>query len=155
MSYLTNVNRLRNIDVSYSDKMFVADFNNDGVLDIAMINEKENNIGVFLGNQNGTYQSAQIFPVGKSPGKITGGDFNGDGNMDLAITNRESNNVTILLGDGQGGFIEPAGSPLNTPDPYDIVLTDFDGNGTLDLIVTNQSIGSYRFFKEMARGSSH
>ena len=83
---------------------------------------------------------------------MTGGDFNGDGNMDLAITNRESNNVTILLGDGQGGFIEAPGSPLNTPDPYDLVLTDFDGNGTLDLIVTNQSIGSISFFKEMAQG---
>ena len=57
------------IDVTYSDKMIYGDFNNDGVFDIAMINEKENNIGVFLGNQNGTFQSAQIFPVGNHQGK--------------------------------------------------------------------------------------
>ncbi|WP_242268897.1 VCBS repeat-containing protein [Bacillus cereus group sp. BfR-BA-01352] len=75
----------------------VADFNNDGLLDLAVGNLGTNNISVLLGNGDGTFQAAVNFEVGQSPEVIIAADFNNDGAIDIAVPNYESNNVSVLL----------------------------------------------------------
>src|SRR5262245_7353478 len=61
-----------------------ADFNRDGVADLATANEA-GNISVLLGNLGGTFQAAQnTASLGYSALSLATGDFNRDGKLDLA-----------------------------------------------------------------------
>ena len=96
-----------------------ADFNGDGIVDLAVYNSNPNSISVFLGKGDGTFTALdQIFGVGTQPCisqfeasncALTVGDFNHDGNADLAATSDFDNLVTILLGHGDGTFTPASG----------------------------------------------
>ncbi len=78
----------------------VGDFNGDGRLDFATLNNTGNNITVMLGNGSGGFTQAagSPFAAGSGPWSLAVGDFNGDGRLDLAAANADSDNVTVLLG---------------------------------------------------------
>ncbi len=119
-----------------------ADFNGDGIMDLAVANQGSNNVSVFLGNGSGGFAPAPGSPFssgGSSPFFITSADFNGDGIMDLAVANRGSNNVSVFLGNGSGGFAPAPGSPFSSGGvrPMSITAADFNGDGTMDLAVVN------------------
>src|SRR5262249_49402198 len=81
------------------EAVVAADFNGDGVLDLAVANGSSNSVSIFLGNGDGTFQPNQEFPTGNFPyGFIIGvGDFNGDGTPDLATANDSSNDISVLI----------------------------------------------------------
>ncbi len=113
-----------------------ADFNNDGRLDLAVVNQSSKTVSILLGNGDGTFQPQQTFSTGALPSAIAVGDFDGNGKLDLAITNQGDNTVTILLGNGDGTFqpqkIFPTGAG-----PRSVIARDFDRDGKLDLAVAN------------------
>ena len=63
----------------------VGDFNQDGILDIALTNNLTNKLLVLLGNGNGTFQVATTSDVGALPNSILATDLNGDGKTDLTV----------------------------------------------------------------------
>jgi hypothetical protein len=75
----------------------ISDFNGDGILDLAVVNERSNSISVLLGSGDGTFLGAVNFRVGTQPLSVAVGDFNGDGLQDLAVANDASNNVSVLI----------------------------------------------------------
>jgi hypothetical protein len=91
------------------DGLAVGDFNGDGVPDLAVTRYLPNSVSVFLGNGNGSFQSATSYPVGAGIGAVAVGDFNGDGFSDLALTNNASQNgvVTALLNAADWNATEP------------------------------------------------
>ncbi len=96
----------------------VADFNNDGKPDLAVINMGEfstfqSSLSVLLGNGNGSFQPAvttNVLNSGLGRGvasSVAVGDFNGDRLLDVALnTSGSSANpaVEVLLGKGDGSF---------------------------------------------------
>ena len=66
----------------------VADFNGDGIPDLAALNNTADLVTMFQGNGDGTFtaSSAAPSPTGVYPLAMAVGDFNGDGIPDLAIT---------------------------------------------------------------------
>ena len=90
----------------------VADFNGDGILDLAVTNSAGNTVGVLLGKGNGTFQTQVTYPVGSNPIQIAVADFLGDGVPDVAVANVLDNTVSVLL----GGTVT-AGQLLNVPVP--------------------------------------
>ncbi len=76
----------------------VQDMNEDSIIDLVVVNEAGNSISIYLGNGNGTFQSAQTFSSGGTKAtSLAIEDFNEDGIYDLAVTNQDSNSITILL----------------------------------------------------------
>ena len=76
----------------------IGDFNRDGILDLALMNINTNELDVFTGKGDGTFQSTPIVsPVGiNNTANVLVGDFNQDGILDLA----EEIYGTILLATG-------------------------------------------------------
>ncbi|MGA7397296.1 MAG: VCBS repeat-containing protein, partial [Solirubrobacterales bacterium] len=64
-----------------------ADFNNDGIRDLATANGNSSNLSVLLGTGTGSFDPASNFAAGNSPTSVTSADFNGDGVRDLASAN--------------------------------------------------------------------
>lgn len=122
--------------------MAVGDFDNDGRLDLAVVNGASNNLTVLLGDGTGQFLEATGSPinVGTNPIAVTSGDLNRDGRPDLAVANYGSNSVTVLIGDGSGGF---AGTSIAVgSNPLALVAGDFSGDGMLDLAVANSTSNS-------------
>jgi len=76
-----------------------ADFNEDGLPDLAVINPVTGTVAVLLGNGTGGFASApgSPFTAGTQPVALAAGDFNVDGKPDFAIANYGSNNVSVFL----------------------------------------------------------
>jgi hypothetical protein len=109
----------------------VADFNNDGKLDIATGIETAGSsiqgmIQVSLGNGDGTFQAAMSVPnVNSVTTPILLGDFDGDGILDLATGG------FVYSGRGDGTFPNNQGSSSALP----LVLAgDFNGDGKTDIL---------------------
>ena len=80
----------------------VADFNDDGVLDLAVPNWTYNTgdvVSLLAGNGNGTFQATQDVTVLGGDGVlgVVAADFNGDGKPDLALSNYAGNTVSVLI----------------------------------------------------------
>lgn len=121
-----------------------ADFNGDGNLDLATANRDTNDVTVFRGNGNGTFQtpgvSFSVLPGGSSPSSLVSADLNGDGFIDIAVANNATSNVTVFLNNGLGSFTEAAGSPFSLGTdafPFDITAADFNCDGVIDLATPN------------------
>ena len=76
-----------------------GDFNGDGKTDLVATFEYDSGqVGVFLGNGDGTFAPATTYSTGgSSPCFVTVTDLNGDGKSDLVVTNRDSGTIGVLL----------------------------------------------------------
>lgn len=126
-----------------------ADFTGNGKLDVVVSNGGSNNISIFVGKGDGTFQAAVNYPAGTNPDSVTVGDFNGDSKLDLAVANSGSNNISILLGHGDGTFQAAVNYAVGAA-PAALAVGDFDGDGKLDLAVANS--GSQNVSVLLGRG---
>jgi len=106
-----------------------ADLNNDGKLDLAMIDNPLETVDVFLGNGDGTFTLKGSMPFPGQGYGIVAGDFNGDGNLDLIVS--LGGLIEVFLGKGDGSFQSPAS--YSAPSGAGAVVGDFNGDGKLDL----------------------
>lgn len=131
-----------------------ADFNNDGNVDIAVVLAFTNQIAVYLGNGDGTFQQPLISTVNLPSDWqfMTGGsaaaDFNADGNIDLvawtsnvstAGYSTSSTALYVLKGNGSGGFtdsIQVLSGPPFQPSYFQAFVGDYDSDGKADIAAT-------------------
>jgi YVTN family beta-propeller protein len=148
----------------------VADFNNDGKPDLAVINQNQANpcyiyggvgtISDLLGNGDGTFtsKSTLCFPelgANDTAGpQLVAGDFTGNGNLDLVAALNDGGDQFYLgafLGNGDGTFTSPATfggfNSLGT-----VITGDFNGDGKLDLAFTADLNGSQNIFVALGNG---
>ena len=122
-------------------KLTAADFNADGLVDLAATSYEGDIVTVLLGQGNGTFVPALGSPIGVGDGPygVAAGDFNRDGAVDLAVANNVGMSVSVLLRSG-AGFVHDPSSPIPTGQTgaNGIAAADFDGDGRTDLAVSNQ-----------------
>src|SRR5215471_10582327 len=127
----------------------VADFNGDGIPDIATANFNTDSVSVLLGNGDGSFQPA-INSGTNGVGRCTDtgtncniglvvGDLNGDGIPDLVVLDSTAY-ATVLLGNGDGTF--QVGTRYFVGEgPIAIAIADFNGDGALDIAVSSGGNG--------------
>lgn len=118
----------------YAKTSCIADFNNDGNADIATHDFGPGQFLIYLGNGNGTFQTALIRSSGlfNVNNAICSADFNADGNDDLAISTG-FNLVKVLLGNGDGTFGNYLTSNTATTVSGQLLSADINADGKMDL----------------------
>jgi hypothetical protein len=118
--------------------LIVADFDADGVSDIATVGKLSDSVRLLRGSGDGTFVTGAIYPVGDFPLALVAADFNGDGKLDIANSDNRDDSVHVLLGAGDGTFTV-SGPIAVDPDPGAIVAADFSGDGKIDLAVASSN----------------
>jgi hypothetical protein len=114
----------------------IADFNGDGILDMAVGNACGNSVSILFGNGDGTFTAGPTLSVGLQPTGIAVADFNHDGNADLAVEDFGDATVYVFLGDGTGGFTLSQVIPALGCCPLWITTADLFDHGKLDLALS-------------------
>jgi hypothetical protein len=130
-------------DIAARSRSLVAgDLNQDGIPDLvatmySTATFPRNQVLVFLGKGDGTFQSRVAFDAGPlSPSHMVIADFDGDGRQDLAIGQESVNAVTILLGNGDGTLQAPVLFTTGNR-PNALATADFNLDGKPDLATAN------------------
>ncbi|CAF1424753.1 unnamed protein product, partial [Rotaria sordida] len=134
----------------------VADFNDDGRLDIVVINIGTNNIGFLYGYGNGSFATILIYQTGDNyfPTAVRIGDFNNDNRIDIAVVNTNANNIGILLGYGNGNFTKQViYSTRHGTRPYWVAFGDFNNDYEIDMVTANHHDNSISIFLGQGNGS--
>jgi len=125
----------------------VGNFNvlDDKIPDLAVVNEVDGTVSIYLGNNDGTFRVGSITPIGLTANNgesIAVGDFNLDGNPDLVVATvaSTSSGATVLLLDGHGNLLTSPGAKATYATgayPNAVAVGDFNGDGIPDLAVSN------------------
>lgn len=144
---------------NFARSLVAGDFNGDGKLDLAVAQctaeigcfGTEGDVGVLLGNGDGTFQAAVNYSSGDpSALAVITADFNGDGKPDLAVANANcsagefevscsTGSVGVLLGNGDGTFQTAVRYSTIDLQAFSIVAGDFNHDGKVDLAVGNKN----------------
>ncbi|MCH8270736.1 MAG: VCBS repeat-containing protein [Planctomycetes bacterium] len=143
---------------SWAEHVVVADFNGDGVLDLAVADgisparrTDDGKVWVLLGLGGGAFAPAVPYQLdGLYPMHVATGDLDGDGDTDLALWTSQfhpGNNTTpvdrrvvIMLNDGTGLFQFAGEHTIGTAEWLlsfgAVEAGDLDADGDLDLVAT-------------------
>jgi FG-GAP-like repeat len=128
----------RDYNVTGAQQIVASDYNNDGVLDLAV--GTDTGFSILLGNKtaaDGTLLPPTSVAAGVSPVAIATGALTSppSGNIDIVLANGNGS-ISALLGNGNGSFqSEKFSSHPSGSLPTAIVLGDFNGDNKLDAAV--------------------
>ena len=138
----------------YATSVTVADFNHDGVLDLAVASISSNNVGVVFGNpaNPGTFLAAQFFPIGPvTPANSTGPEFstgpvfvaaadvNGDVLPDLITANLGATPAMSVFLDSQTATAQLQNVSPGAPGQY-FLTAGYSGNSGFAASATPQPL---------------
>ncbi|MGQ9813034.1 MAG: FG-GAP repeat domain-containing protein [Dissulfurimicrobium sp.] len=120
----------------------VADFNGDGIKDLAVISHAPGELRIYWGRPERRFDAGPVYgqaEVGYHPGIPVAYDWDGDGRPDLIVACEGIHEVQYWKNMGQSFKKEASFSvPCN---PVGIAVADLDGNGRPDIVLAPYSGG--------------
>lgn len=130
-----------------------ADFDNDGLLDMATSNTTSGTVSVALGNGDGTFDAPQTLAVASSPHGMAALDVDGDADTDLVVATNGGNTMTLLRNNGGGVFGNRTDFDSGGDGEYALGYGDMDNDGLVDLVVGTQNDQRIRVLRNNGNGS--
>ncbi len=123
-------------------RVYAADLNNDGNMDLVTANDNDSTLSILLGNGDGTF-AVSSYTAGAGAKYLSIGDYNGDGKQDIAACYAGVLQLGLILGNGDGTFqtqttVLTANSGSTC---VGLVQGDFNGDGMPDLEAAISSSG--------------
>src|SRR5262249_32412888 len=111
----------------------LADFNHDGLPDLAVLTTK--GLSIYLGDGHGGFDPPVTYDAGPDPSGLTVADVNRDGDPDQLIGDAYGD-VLVLLGQGDGRF-----APYHQANQdIELAVADLTGDGRPDFIFADQGL---------------
>jgi len=104
--------------------------------DLIVANSLSDDVSVFTGHGDGTFQPQQRFVAGGRPIAVAVGQFNGDAFQDVVVALHLAGEIAILL--GRGNTLNPPTFIPVGAGPRALAVADLNGDQRGDLIVCNQ-----------------
>ncbi len=124
---------------SNPSSLAIADFNNNGRLDIAVTNQSSGTVSILRGSGTGVFRRPQSYPAGPSPTAIDVSDFNADGAPDIVVVNSSTTTISVLINNGDGTFAAPVSHNLGTK-ALAVTTGDFNNDGNNDFIASGHNL---------------
>jgi|GEM_PF-3578863 len=113
----------------------VADFDEDGDLDVATLNVNGGQVTFAFNDGNGVMTAGPTpVAVGTFGNQMESADLNNDGHIDLIVPGWLQQRIDVLFGNGDGTF--QAAVPYATTRPLAVKCADFNRDGWMDVCVS-------------------
>ena len=123
-----------------------ADFDRDGILDLAVTDVGAGGVSVLRGLGGGAYAGYVSFLAGSQPDDVASADVDRDGRVDLLVTNEVAGTVTLLRNTttvvGAITFAAPGAPDVLAvgEKPTALFVADFNRDGWLDFAVSDDRL---------------
>lgn len=125
---------------SDSQNLAIADFDNDGNLDLFFVNDQTLANEFYINDSQGSFSDlSNRIPVAGNSTSVTALDIDGTGTTDILIGNIGQN--VMLMNSGNAFFTDQTTErlPQQANNTQDIEFGDITGNNLQDIIVANES----------------
>jgi hypothetical protein len=117
-----------------------ADFNKDGIPDIAVSSLAGYACVVLLDGAGSTKHAPACYPVPGAPRGVAAGDVTADGNADIVTANSNDHSIAILAGTGTGSFAGAVRfATADTSSPWSVAISDLRNNGANDIVTADRN----------------
>ena len=127
-----------------------ADFNHDGLIDLAVPHRDGGQSYVYLASARAEYSNARRIPFGPPDAAIRmaeAADLDGDGFLDIVAID-ERRGVAIYFGQKDGTFSAGLALDNGKVTPYALAVSDINRDGRIDIIVGNVEAPSTIYFND-------
>ncbi|MFP2928654.1 FG-GAP-like repeat-containing protein [Pyxidicoccus sp. 3LG] len=127
-----------------------ADFNEDGLLDVALSSSRFSLSGFFGSADPSGARFTAVDLMESRPSLLETPDFDGDGHADIVAV--EAGRLRTYLGRGDGHFEDGIDAPI----PFTanrLVVTDMDADGQQDVLLAHRDAGLVTLWRGMGQGS--
>ncbi len=127
-----------------------ADFNHDGLIDLAVPYRDRGQSYVYLNAGNATFSDTRRVPFGPPDARIRmaeAADLNGDGVLDIVAID-EDRGVAVYFGQKDGTFSSSVEVADGKVTPYALAVSDLNGDGRIDIVVGHVEAPSTIYFND-------
>lgn len=112
-----------------------ADFNADGIIDLAIANTQNTQVSILMGDGIEGYEPEVSYTADMRVRGIGVLDADGDGDDDIVTANRTGDNMSLLLNDGSGIFDAPINFDTGGDNETSLAVADVNEDGIMDAFV--------------------